>query len=113
MLYTCAKEFDFLGSEMPWKATQTFLIPTVIIVLAVLVINTHKKLTRSDEDVMDANNTFLDPAVAYSFLQLCAFAFMAILIMRLKMFFVPQLCILAAFIANKRVSLLTFFHLVN
>ena len=30
MLYTCAKEFDFLGTEMPIKATKTLLIPTAL-----------------------------------------------------------------------------------
>ena len=35
MLYTCAKEFDFLGWEMPTKATMTLLVPSGI--LAVLL----------------------------------------------------------------------------
>ncbi len=28
LLYSCAKEFDFLGTEMPYKTTLTFLLPT-------------------------------------------------------------------------------------
>lgn len=108
MLYTCAREFDFLGMEMPWKCTQTFLIPTAILALVVLLINTKKKVENPDGDFQADGLTYLDPAVAYNFLQCCAFAVMAVLIMRLKMFFVPQLCILAAMVANKQASFCEF-----
>ena len=33
MLYTCAKEFDFLGWEMPWKTSVTLLLPTAFLVV--------------------------------------------------------------------------------
>jgi hypothetical protein len=104
MLYTCAREFDFLGWEMPWKGTQTFLIPTAVLVLVVLLVNSTKKVENSDGDVHLDGFSYLDPAVAYNFLQFCAFGVMAALIMRLKMFFVPQICILGAMVANKKVS---------
>jgi len=31
LLYTCAKEFDFLGWEMPYKTTVTLLLPSSIL----------------------------------------------------------------------------------
>ena len=33
LLYTCAKEFDFLGWEMPYKTTVTLLLPSSILVI--------------------------------------------------------------------------------
>ena len=37
LLYTCAKEFDFLGWEMPYKTSLTLLLPSALLV-AILVL---------------------------------------------------------------------------
>ena len=104
---------------MPEKCTKTLLIPAVIVVLLVLIINTIQKFnlakifsaqetsnSGSDTDVdVDESLTLANPAVAYNVLQCGAYASMALMIMRLKLFFVPQLCILASFLGNEKVRL--------
>ena len=94
---------------MPLKCTQTILIPSVILVLLVLAYNTAQKYnifglqnSPNDRD-LDKNLTLCDPATVYNLLQLVAYACMAIIIMRLKLFFAPQLCIVAALLGNKKV----------
>ena len=37
LLYTCAKEFDFLGWEMPHKTTVTLLLPSSILVILLVL----------------------------------------------------------------------------
>ena len=39
LLYTCAKEFDFLGWEMPYKTTLTLLLPVSLLSGLLLVIH--------------------------------------------------------------------------
>ena len=46
----------------------------------------------------------IDPVVAYHSLQAVAFAFLAGIIMRLKLLFTPQLCVLSALLCNYKVS---------
>ena len=48
LLYTCAREFDFLGWEMPYKTTLTLLMPVSLLsgllVVIHLVLNVWKSL---------------------------------------------------------------------
>ncbi len=44
----------------------------------------------------------MDPAVIYNMLQTVAYGVMAVLIMRLKLFLTPHLCILAALLASPK-----------
>ena len=44
----------------------------------------------------------VDPAVIYNILQTAAYGVMAVLIMRLKLFLTPHLCILAALLASPK-----------
>ncbi len=94
--------------EMPIKCTETCLIPSVIFVLIVLLVNTIQKygwpFSQPKSSDLDASLTVLDPATLYNVLQLTVFAGMAIMIMRLKMFFTPQLCIVTALLGNKKVN---------
>jgi quinol-cytochrome oxidoreductase complex cytochrome b subunit len=98
---------------MPLKCTQTILIPAVILVVLVLIVNTFHKfnilsfLSSSNppnERDLDDNLTLADPAVVYNLLQMTAYGGMAAIIMRLKLFFVPQLCIVTAMLGNRKVS---------
>uniref|UniRef100_A0A0K2USG3 Uncharacterized protein n=1 Tax=Lepeophtheirus salmonis TaxID=72036 RepID=A0A0K2USG3_LEPSM len=98
LLYTCSKEFDFLGTEMPFKITLTLLLPSAVLgVCTWLYSNRHKLLARifntSDE---------VEPEAIYHILQSLPFLFMASIIMRLKLFLSPQLCILVSLLASKK-----------
>jgi len=57
-----------------------------------------------NDGVLSSEMTLADPAVVYNVLQCAAYAAMAIMIMRLKLFFVPQLCILVSLIGNEKVK---------
>jgi len=41
LLYTCAREFDFLDAEMPWKTSKTLLLPAAACIWYVLAAHTH------------------------------------------------------------------------
>ena len=45
MLYTCAREFDFLGWEMPTKTTLTLLLPSSILAGILLVYQLFSNLS--------------------------------------------------------------------
>ncbi|BES87895.1 Q-cell neuroblast polarisation [Nesidiocoris tenuis] len=92
LLYTCAAEFDFLGWSTIVELTKTLLLPTAIFSLFVLFLHWL---------VSSSKLKALDPSILYNILQLGAFAVMAGLIMRLKLFFTPHLCIIASIIASR------------
>jgi len=119
LLYTCAKEFDFLGWEMPLKTSQTLLLPSAIVAIflaslkllhSVYDLSSIVKLRYPDQkspthQASESTNgvkCVVDPVVAYHLLQTAAFGFLAIIIMRLKLFFTPQLCLLTAILCNKK-----------
>jgi len=93
MLYTCAKEFDFLGWEMPLKTSKTLLLPASFLA-AMLVLG---KKIRND------NSAQLNPAIWYNLAQTCVYGIMALGIMRLKLFFTPHLCIVAGILAKDQI----------
>ena len=96
MLYTCAPEFDFLQYETYRVIILTALLPTVI--LAGLFILYYWYRNYQKEGYPDC----IEPDVAYNILQCGAFTIMAVLIMRLKLFMTPHLCIIAGLVAGKR-----------
>ena len=112
LLYTCAKEFDFLGLEMPWKITLTLLLPTTAVVTILMAFFAlrdtffAKKESRNDNKGTMEKRPFveIDPCVAYNLLQMACYAVMAAIIMRLKLFLSPQLCIVASLICSEKVS---------
>ena len=97
LLYTCAVEFDFLGWEMPLKTSQTLLLPSAV-VGCVLVVSQYCcwLLWRRTEGPCD-------PAPLYNLLQTLAYAVMAVLIMRLKLFLTPHLCLMAGLLASSKI----------
>ena len=104
LLYTCAVEFDFLGWEMPWKTSATLLLPSAALA-ATLVIHQYisvmwRKLMARDSEAIVLLTS--DPASLYNVIQMAAYALMAVLIMRLKLFFTPQLCVVAALLASRK-----------
>ncbi|KAI9515427.1 hypothetical protein NQZ68_026161, partial [Dissostichus eleginoides] len=79
LMYTCAAEFDFLELETPLKYLKTLLLPINMLVVAVIAWR-----------------------MVYHSLQLLAFAVLAVLIMRLKLFLTPHMCIMASLICSKQ-----------
>ncbi|KAK2562156.1 putative C-mannosyltransferase DPY19L1 [Acropora cervicornis] len=78
-LYTCAPEFDFLDPEAPQKLIKTLVLPSAIVAM-IAVIAKH----------------------FYHLLQALAFVAMAIIIMRLKLFGTPSLCVMASLLASRK-----------
>ncbi|KAH0506016.1 putative C-mannosyltransferase DPY19L1 [Microtus ochrogaster] len=79
LLYTCAAEFDFMERETPLRYTKTLLLPVVLIVFAAIV----RKLV-------------------YHALQLLAYTALGVLIMRLKLFLTPHMCVMASLICSRQ-----------
>uniref|UniRef100_A0A915L3G7 C-mannosyltransferase dpy-19 n=1 Tax=Romanomermis culicivorax TaxID=13658 RepID=A0A915L3G7_ROMCU len=97
-LYTCAAEFDFLGAETFWKLAYTLLLPVgLILLLLIAVLFLKQEFNR----LMDRSKSFDHGEILYNTIQLVVFTMMAVIIMRLKLFFTPHLCILASLLASK------------
>ncbi|OBS59214.1 hypothetical protein A6R68_09661, partial [Neotoma lepida] len=79
LLYTCAAEFDFMEKETPLRYTKTLLLPVVLVVFAAIV----RKLV-------------------YHALQLLAYTALGVLIMRLKLFLTPHMCVMASLICSRQ-----------
>ena len=103
LLYTCAVEFDFLGWEMPWKTSMTLLLPSAVLATCLVIYQYLSTLWRkyfsSGESIVILSS---DPATLYNVLQMLAYAVMAVLIMRLKLFFTPHMCIIAGLLASRK-----------
>ncbi|GFY70609.1 probable C-mannosyltransferase DPY19L1 [Trichonephila inaurata madagascariensis] len=89
MLYTCAVEFDFLPLESFIELSKTLVLPTAVISVAVVLYIVINKRINGIELHRHAD-------VLYNIFQCFAFFLMALLVMRLKLFFTPHLCLLAA-----------------
>uniref|UniRef100_A0A3Q1H7C9 Dpy-19-like 1, like (H. sapiens) n=1 Tax=Anabas testudineus TaxID=64144 RepID=A0A3Q1H7C9_ANATE len=89
LMYTCAAEFDFMESETPIRYLKTLLLPLNMLVVGLIA----------------GRVSLLVPCLktlVYHSLQLVAFAVLAILIMRLKLFLTPHMCIMASLICSKQ-----------
>ncbi|CAF0759664.1 unnamed protein product [Rotaria sp. Silwood1] len=95
-LYTCAKEFDFIDMETIVKLCRTGLIPFSMIIICRLVydfiIDIFKKNNNENKQIWNY----------YHIIQTGAYLLMALLIMRLKLFLVPQLCLLISLFMNEQ-----------
>ena len=95
LLYTCAVEFDFLGWEMPWKVTLSLLLPSATLASLALVASLAAGLWARHRGRPEQLRQ-VDPAALYNLLQCLAYGLMAVLIMRLKLFLTPHLCLLTS-----------------
>ncbi|XP_054717515.1 probable C-mannosyltransferase DPY19L1 [Uloborus diversus] len=87
MLYVCAVEFDFLPVETLIELSKTFALPLAI---AVVFYSFYAMF------LLEINTSHENAAMLYNILQCFAFFIMAALVMRLKLFFSPHLCLLAS-----------------
>lgn len=94
-LYTCAKEFDFLDMETIIKLCQTGLIPLSLIVIGRLGWNLVYDIFISNEKEKKPVGYY------YHLLQTGAYVLIGLLIMRLKLFPIPQLCLLIGLLMNE------------
>ncbi|KAH9489657.1 hypothetical protein Btru_056261 [Bulinus truncatus] len=107
MLYTCAKEFDFIETETIWKLLYTLLLPSAVFVffaVAFHLIKNEIKYYANCEVKIDNRKTYKEDAeIVYHSFQLLAFTVMALLIMRLKLFWTPHLCLYSSLLASRHV----------
>ncbi|KAG3278130.1 dpy-19 like 1 [Ictidomys tridecemlineatus] len=103
LVYTCAPEFDFMEKATPLRYTKTLLLPIVLVITYFI----FKKAYRDILCVL-STNTYLRKQLlergelVFHTLQLMAFTSLAVLIMRLKLFLTPHMCIMASLICNRR-----------
>jgi len=112
LLYTCAKEFDFLERDTYHKLISTGLIPSMLLAVFILAFTILRRewinFSRSaSEGVIthperDMEREKEHAEVLYNVLQMCAFIMMAVIIMRLKLFATPQLCLVAGVLASRK-----------
>ncbi|KAL0984840.1 hypothetical protein UPYG_G00148940 [Umbra pygmaea] len=113
MMYTCAAEFDWMEIETPLRYTKTLLLPINMLVLAIIAGRTiqdvmtflregQKGSLKSEDDVDKEPEMLAKGELVYHSLQLIAFAVLAVLVMRLKLFLTPHMCIMASLICSKQ-----------
>ncbi|CAD5217567.1 unnamed protein product [Bursaphelenchus okinawaensis] len=103
MLYTCAAEFDFLPLATIIELSETYLTIAALLALLITVVFVFKNiLLLQYEDSKEFGH------VVFNAGQMVIFTIMALLIMRLKLFAVPQFCVFAAVIFNSKLISTTF-----
>ncbi|XP_053374702.1 probable C-mannosyltransferase DPY19L1 [Mercenaria mercenaria] len=113
MLYTCAAEFDFMEAETPGRILKTMLAPAVLVVLVTVTYFLLKSeytswLNTSDEPEQILNTDIPNRSkpnaeIVYHLFQLIAFTLMAVIIMRLKLFWTPHLCLMTSLLASRQI----------
>ncbi|XP_063964392.1 protein C-mannosyl-transferase DPY19L1-like isoform X1 [Lytechinus pictus] len=124
MLYTCAAEFDFMPTETVISFLKTLILPSSAIAILFTIVHLfrvivepkkeddHKHQNGSSDqrpsegshpkDTLDSRQLPYAELV-YHVLQLMAFLVMAVLVMRLKVFFSPHLCLFSCMLASRQV----------
>ncbi|XP_033639187.1 probable C-mannosyltransferase DPY19L1 [Asterias rubens] len=122
MLYTCAAEFNFMEKETPLRYLKTLLLPTAILsvggaIFHLVRIEIRKqcgltsssdeegKDAESDEEQLSSDDTQGKPhgELVYHLFQMMAFLAMALIIMRLKLFLTPHLCLVSSLLASRQI----------
>ncbi|XP_063262713.1 protein C-mannosyl-transferase DPY19L1 [Prinia subflava] len=104
LMYTCAAEFDFMEKETPVRYTKTLLLPVVLVVFGVIIKRAIKYIlwSLSHTGRNEKEERFNHGELVFHALQLLAYSVLAILIMRLKLFLTPHLCIMASLVCSKQ-----------
>ncbi|XP_041045036.1 dpy-19-like 1, like isoform X2 [Carcharodon carcharias] len=106
LMYTCAVEFDFMEIETPVRYTKTLLLPVTACIFSVIASRTLKELLcllkGGLPEGIDDKRCPTRGELVYHVLQLVAFVVLAILIMRLKLFLTPHMCIMASLICSRQ-----------
>uniref|UniRef100_A0A6J0TCD5 Protein C-mannosyl-transferase DPY19L1 n=1 Tax=Pogona vitticeps TaxID=103695 RepID=A0A6J0TCD5_9SAUR len=98
-MYTCAVEFGFLSIETPINYMKTLLLPVVLVVFSVIIVKAVQYIMGHGRRQGDP---FIHGEIVYHALQLMFFTVLAFLIMRLKLFLTPHMCIMASLICSKQ-----------
>jgi len=106
-LYTCAKEFDFIEVATWVKLFKTGLLPIVLVVTVIVGVRALLA-SISVSRISKISTQKVNPVNLYITLQMLAFTLLAFLIMRLKLFMTPTMCILASMAVNKKFNLFGF-----
>uniref|UniRef100_A0A674J670 Dpy-19 like C-mannosyltransferase 1 n=1 Tax=Terrapene triunguis TaxID=2587831 RepID=A0A674J670_9SAUR len=99
LMYTCAAEFDFMEKETPIRYTKTLLLPVVLVVFGIIIMKVSDSFS---ELTISSFGGVLRRALVYHALQLLAYTVLGILIMRLKLFLTPHLCVMASLVCSKQ-----------
>uniref|UniRef100_A0A8C7PPM3 C-mannosyltransferase DPY19L1 n=1 Tax=Oncorhynchus mykiss TaxID=8022 RepID=A0A8C7PPM3_ONCMY len=102
MMYTCAAEFDFMEIETPLRYIKTLLLPINMLVVAVIAGRVRLNLCAIHQALHTIHCEQVNKAGILEILQLIAFVVLAMLIMRLKLFLTPHMCIMASLICSKQ-----------
>ncbi|XP_051878731.1 dpy-19-like 1, like isoform X2 [Pristis pectinata] len=106
LMYTCAVEFDFMETETPVRYTKTLLLPVTACVFALIVAKTLRELLcllkGGNSQNTEERKSATQGELVYHILQLVAFVLLAILIMRLKLFLTPHMCLMASLICSRQ-----------
>uniref|UniRef100_A0A673UC44 Dpy-19 like 2 n=1 Tax=Suricata suricatta TaxID=37032 RepID=A0A673UC44_SURSU len=99
LIYTCAPEFDFMEKATPLRYTKTLLLPVVMMITYSIFKKVYLKMFTICFWVQDKS---CNGNLIFHTLQLLAFTVLAILIMRLKLFLTPHMCVMASLICSRR-----------
>uniref|UniRef100_G3QYW4 Dpy-19 like C-mannosyltransferase 1 n=1 Tax=Gorilla gorilla gorilla TaxID=9595 RepID=G3QYW4_GORGO len=104
LLYTCAAEFDFMEKETPLRYTKTLLLPVVLVVFVAIVrkIISDMWAVLAKQQTHIRKHQFDHGELVYHALQLLAYTALGILIMRLKLFLTPHMCVMASLICSRQ-----------
>lgn len=98
LLYTCSPEFDFLPLDYVFQLSATLLLPAAFVVTLAVAFSLFRHLSQASDSTW--SHSLAEQTL--SVVQCGAFLLLAILLMRLKLFLTPQLCVLVAFLARSK-----------
>ncbi|XP_003377034.1 protein dpy-19 [Trichinella spiralis] len=101
LLYTCAAEFDFLPFEYFKKTSATLLLPMAFVIcISGVYILFFKQLLKENKTSKPISSS--TAMIIFNMIQLACFALMAGMIMRLKLFLTPQMCIIVSLLFSEK-----------